>query len=681
MAGINDAFLNSYRQKAINQLVPGRSIGNRFLENLNKSYDDKTDMFSGLGFRRFDLGKGETPISAAGLGLAEGALNIPASLADVYKSIISPIDAGVSTITEAAFDPKLTETGRKKIAERIARDTSGMELGLPIDTSVPKGKIGSGLATGYTDPDGKKQTTESTFGQSLETRDEVAKRLAELSNKADKANIGVDSFGADKSGDQVVSGEEEKADPKGEFSDPEAQAALAEMQQKITENTQLGDMSQEGAEMEVITPEMREPVLSEEEKLAQAQQSLFKSAMEDFNSIYGDDKKPSGAKTIEQYKEDFAKATGIDVSGEPDNKLALMSLGLSLMQNRAGKGFNLSNIIGAAGEAGQKAMPLFEKAKAEARAGQVAAGKFALQETKADTVAKAAFLKEKRTALNALGKETRDQQGKYIIQAMKDKNDLDVAMINARAKAIKDGKLNLKKSISQQVQGLKGVEVQFGFDQSGNEKILNPTSSARGLADGYGNLLQANDSIDYLLNVNKEIAQAGSPAAYLLTERAKGLLTTLGVRGEELFKDQTYVDANNNKVVIKGISREAGAEAVQDRLLAQFKRFLSQETGNGISNVDFKNLEKQVGRINLATNPNDRIMRLNELKKMFAVPMNRVKSLFDQLNDRRFHTNDDNYTRTQEILLDVLKKSTPKQYQNRISIDESGGIQIIDVTG
>jgi hypothetical protein len=57
MAGINDAFLNSYKQKAINQLVPGRSIGNRFLRNLNKSYDDKTYMFSGLGFRRFDLGK------------------------------------------------------------------------------------------------------------------------------------------------------------------------------------------------------------------------------------------------------------------------------------------------------------------------------------------------------------------------------------------------------------------------------------------------------------------------------------------------------------------------------------------------------------------------------------------------------------------------------------------------
>ena len=531
---------------------------------------------------------------------------------------------------------------------------------------------------------GTPETTRQNLGQDILSQIQEENFMSSMpkSDKEIQQKSQIDSLSGAGGGDQVISQDNQLIDTKEQFSDPEADAALAEMQQKITENTQLGDMSQEGADMEVITPEMREPVLSAEEKKAQAQQSLFKSAMDDINNIYGDGtKKDTSRKTLDEYKADFAKATGIDVSGEPDNKLALMSLGLSLMQNRAGKGFNLSNIIGAAGEAGQKAMPLFEKAKAEARAGQVAAGKFALQETKADTVAKAAFLKEKRTALNALGKETRDQQGKYIIQAMKDKNDIDVAMINARAKAIKDGKLNLKKSISQQVQGLKGVEVQFGFDQSGNEKILNPTSSARGLADGYGNLLQANDSIDYLLNVNKEIAQAGSPAAYLLTERAKGLLTTLGVRGEELFKDQTYVDANGNKVVIKGISREAGAEAVQDRLLAQFKRFLSQETGNGISNVDFKNLEKQVGRINLATNPNERIMRLNELKKMFAVPMNRVKSLFDQLNDRRFHTNDDNYTRTQEILLDVLKKSTPKQYQNRISIGESGGIEIIDVTG
>ena len=148
--------------------------------------------------------------------------------------------------------------------------------------------------------------------------------------------------------------------------------------------------------------------LTEAQKKAQAQQSLFKSAMDDITNIYGDGtKKDTSRKTIDEYKTDFAKATGIDVSGEPDNKLALMSLGLSLMQNKAGKDFNLSNIIGSAGEAGQAAMPLFQKAKDDARAGQVAAGKYALQETKADSLAKLATAKEKRKALSALSTQFR----------------------------------------------------------------------------------------------------------------------------------------------------------------------------------------------------------------------------------------------------------------------------------
>ena len=656
MAGIQDAIIRkaaigNYRKNLAGglgspQLSPellkalkipkgaDKSVFERLIGGYDKASKQNAENLQGLGFQRFDGALGsneaETPQGAILSTLGEGFLNIPSAFAQVYSPVKSLLEAPFIAGKDYLSDKSVKEKGRQSLGQDILRQLSAQDR-------MQQGQL----------PRQESSTMGQGSGEYLDTR------------------------GQDETGIEAAIGDENT----GKYLNQE------EMKQKIIENTQLGDMSQEGADMEVITSEMREPVLSAAEILQKKQQELFKGAMKDFNSIYSDDKKPSGSKTIEEYKADFAKATGIDVSGEPDNKLALMSLGLSLMQNKAGKDFNLSNIIGSAGEAGQAAMPLFQKAKDDARAGQVAAGKFALQERKADDITKSAFLKEKRAALNALSKETRTEQSKYIVQAMKDKNDIDVAMINARAKALKDGKLNLKKSISQQVQGLKGVEIQFGFDQDGNEKILNPTSSARGLADGYGNLLQANDSINYLLNVNTEIAQSGSPAAYLLTERAKGLLTTLGVRGEDLFKDQTYEDANGNKIVMKGISQEAGAKAVQDRLLAQFKRFLSQETGNGISNIDFKNLEKQVGRIDLATNPNERIMRLNELKKMFAVPMNRVKSLFDQLNDRRFHTNDDNYTRTQEILLDVLKRSTPKQYQNRITKGKSGGIKIIDISG
>jgi len=54
------------------------------------------------------------------------------------------------------------------------------------------------------------------------------------------------------------------------------------------------------------------------------------------------------------------------------------------MQNKAGKGFNVGNILSEVGKAGEKALPALEKAKAEARAGQLAAGKYALGQRQKD---------------------------------------------------------------------------------------------------------------------------------------------------------------------------------------------------------------------------------------------------------------------------------------------------------
>ena len=634
MAGIEDA-LQAYKQKAIDRLVPGRSVGNRFLRNLNKSYDDKTDMFSGLGFRRFDLGKGETPIGAAGLGLAEGALNIPASLADVYKSIISPIDAGVSTIGEALFDPRLTETGRKKIAERIARDTSGMELGLP------KSKIAS----------------EPVIGQSLETRDEVAKRLAEISNKADKANIGVDSFGADKSGDQVVSGEEEKADPKGQFSDPEADARIADMQQKIIENTQLGDMSQEGAEMEVITPEMKEPVLSEAEKKAQAQQTLFKEAMDDINKIYGKDSGTGKTrKTLAEYKKDFAEATGIDVSGEPDNKLALMSLGLSLMQNRAGKDFNLSNIIGAAGEAGQKALPLFEKARQEARAGQVAAGKFALQETKADRAAALATAKEKRKALAALGKEFRDEKSKRRLEYIKHKNNMEIELLKADMKPL-DAK---GKVTTQTLEGNNFLKVDTAFvTGSRNRVFLAPVQQSEKHANQYVNILEAKGSIREVQDILQELAnQPNKPSAISILEgRVLSLLKPLGI-------GDTDYSQGLDKIIKEGTTPEQQVRAIQDRLISQYKKFLTKETGNGVSEGDIKRLKKLIGEIEVGQPLSENLNRLKQLDTIFDAPKRALESQFNSFSKRENYRNDDEYNKTMAIINKAISTGTDDLYSS-----------------
>jgi len=461
---------------------------------------------------------------------------------------------------------------------------------------------------------------------------------------------------------------DETSSPK--FTDPEADVA------KIAAEKEFDIAS---APDEDMYADVLEEEAAEKAKQPTEQEQLFANIMDDYNKVYGEGTGPEGPKSIADYKKDFAEATGIDISGEPDNRSALMALGLSLMQNRAGKGFNLSNILGEVGRAGEAALPKFEAAKKEARAGQIAAGKFALQERKADTAKELAFAKERRLALMKLGTEARGYKQQYLLQELKNKASLDEALLKARADAIKNNKLDLKKSLDQEVQGVKGIKIQFGFDQTGSEKILNPVSAAKGLADGYGNILQAEAAITQLEQISKEIAASPSPVLTIGSERVQSVLAALGVDSKSMFEDQTYEDASGKKVTIKGLSKEATARAIQDRLLAQYKRFLSQETGNGISNVDYQNLQRQIGEITLLTNPQERLLRLQELRKIFSVPKRRIESLFDQLNDRGFHTNQDNYSRTQQVLFDVLQTSTPKSVSQNFQLTDKGIINVAEL--
>ena len=160
------------------------------------------------------------------------------------------------------------------------------------------------------------------------------------------------------------------------------------------------------------------------------------------------------------------------------------------------------------------------------------------------------------------------------------------------------------------MQGVKGIKIQFGFDQKGNEKHTNPVSAAKGLADGYGNILQAEAAITQLEEISKEIAASTSPILTIGSDRVKSVLAALGVDSKSMFEDQTYEDATGKKVTIKGLSKEATARAIQDRLMLNTKRFLSQETGNGISNVDYQNLQRQIGEITLLTKSTRKIVKI-----------------------------------------------------------------------
>jgi len=120
--------------------------------------------------------------------------------------------------------------------------------------------------------------------------------------------------------------------------------------------------------------------VSKQENLTAAQQAT-KTAIGEFLKQAGKGQDP---KEFKDYINEFGEATGLDISGDPDTKQALMSFGLALMQNRAGKGFDISKILTSVGEAGEAAMPAFSKAVSEAKAIRAKAGSYALSRKKED---------------------------------------------------------------------------------------------------------------------------------------------------------------------------------------------------------------------------------------------------------------------------------------------------------
>ena len=637
MAGINDAIGN-YRKNlagglASPQLSPellkalkipkgaDKSVFERLIGGYDKASKQNAENLQGLGFQRFDGALGsneaETPQDAILSTLGEGALNIPSAFAQVYSPVKSLLEAPFIAGRDYLSDKSVTEKGRQSLGQDILRQLS-------VQDRMQQGQL----------PRQESSTMGQGSGEYLDTR------------------------GQDETGIEAAIGDENT----GEYLNQE------EMKQKIIENTQLGDMSQEGADMEVITSEMREPVLSAEEKKAQAQQSLFKSAMDDITNIYGDGtKKDTSRKSLEDYKADFAKATGIDVSGEPDNKLALMSLGLSLMQNRAGKDFNLSNIIGAAGEAGQKAMPLFEKAKADARAGQVAAGKYALQETKADNLAKLATAKEKRTALSALSTQFRDQKFKRQIEYIKHNNNMEIKIAEANLKPI-DAK---GKVTTQTLEGNNFLKVDTAFvTGSRNRVFLAPVQQAEKHANTYVNILEAQGSIKEVQDILQELAnQPNKPSAIALLEgRVLSVLKPLGI-------GDTDYSQGLDKIIQEGTTPEQKVEAIQARLISQYKKFLTKETGNGVSEGDIERLKKLIGEIKVGQPIAENLNRLDQLSQIFDAPQRTLEGQFNSFSKRENFRNDEEYNKTMAIINKAISTGTDDIYSSSIK----NGVFTIDL--
>lgn len=461
---------------------------------------------------------------------------------------------------------------------------------------------------------------------------------------------------------------------------------------------ELGPMGPDGA------PGAPAATEQEETGAGDAFNDIIKQAMDNVASIRGEEPK----KKLEDYKEEFAKATGVDITGKADKSQALMALGLSLMQNKAGRNFNVSNALAALGEAGEKAMPEFAKAKEVARNAKIAAGKYALSEVAKDDAAKATRLAAAQKTVDELLKSQLDAVEAARLEGFKHKNAIELAELensakidaaNIEAGAPKMGSIMKLEDKS----GLPGFITRKQRDQkTGKNYLVAPEDEIVVFGDA---LADVNEGLNAGATMSRAIRDAMQAPGGITGERGIAILQGWGrsigmginLDEEPIFETRTRTveDADGNKrteeyQVMVGMKKNPTplsglkqADAIRDRLISQFKRFLTQETGNGISNVDIQNIQRLLGKVNFFDDPEDALFRLEETMKIFESKRQKLNNRLEIYMDRDAYQSEDEYVKSME----KMNRAISQGYQlpenifagfdaENVTVDPGTGLQV-----
>jgi len=433
-------------------------------------------------------------------------------------------------------------------------------------------------------------------------------------------------------------------------------------------------------------------------------QELIASSMKSYNDMMG--LAPEEAKSIDDYKKQFSDATGIDISGEPDNKAALMAFGFALMQNKAGKGFKVGKMLSAVGEAGEAALPAMERARAEAKAAQIAAGKYALSSSKEDKNARATFivdqtqrLQDRTNAIYAAElkriEAMSDTKDKYrqerLLKQMKLKNDAEIEWMKLEGKYATDKYKLDHKTTQQPIESLKGLKYTVGKNQNGQTIFLFPKDDARKFGQALADVKEGKFALTGIeTRLEKAIKDGegrGGINTGLLKEWGEGVAQSFGFdfnqepvfekREVEIKDEQGNVIGKETREVFTGEYKTderplTEAAAIRDRVIAQFKRFLTQETGNGISNVDIQNIKNLLGGVDFLKNPQDALFRIKEAKKIFEQREDAITGQLNLFGDKKRYSTEEQYNETRQ----AISESIQSAFKNKENVEEAFGASV-----
>jgi len=401
-----------------------------------------------------------------------------------------------------------------------------------------------------------------------------------------------------------------------DFEGPQSLSPAQIMQQKINDLIDVEASSaggrgnrQSGEAIGERKQFLDETVPLDGERDMDAASNAFIAALAETNKAKGQ-KQPeaeSRADLLEKYKQEFAEATGIEIDGSPDNSQALMAMGLSLMQNRAGKGFNVGKILNAAGVAGEKAMPYIAKASSEAKAASLAAGKYALGR-----------IQEGESAASAFAAETRKHKNAWDLELMKQTASIEQEQIKS------GGNLKLE-NVKPFPIGAGDITIQTGTYQDkeyGKRPVfVNGDASATEIANAYK---KYTDGQDYVVKMQDALTA--------LANRGEGALPAKVIDSIKTFSVKLGLVDPKAAFGEKGISSAEEFQVYQQATINAFKKLILQESQ--VSNLDLTTLFASFGDEGFMASPEKAKLAIDTMMSYFASKKETLQGPLDKFTDR-----------------------------------------------
>ncbi len=390
----------------------------------------------------------------------------------------------------------------------------------------------------------------------------------------------------------------------------------------------------------------------------------FAAAMKDRESALGETppQKESKSDALERYKKEFEEATGIDASGKVDKSRALMAFGLALMQNKAGKGFNVGKMLQSVASAGESALPALDKATADAKAARISAGKYALQQIKSDEDASKAIEASNRALKKELYLKDLDYANerrlKILEAQLEGGSKLTEALKNTEQQSLRIG--------AQEIKLGRGQDTEFGSRTVWSDPLID----SREVASAYKKTAQGMDTLQEMEGLLLDMKDLGSDS-FGGTAGTK-ILSRLIEVGNSMGMDLSYPSGDE-------VSIPSQIEVLQRSVLARFKKFLTQETGNGISNVDVSDIKAALGNFETFGDIDKAVMSVQTMQELFKSSQQTLDPIVDTFLDRRqYRGNEEGEYQYAEVLKMFDKSFGDVNYINFTESVDDNGVKIKD---